>query len=477
MSPGDGQSVASFIALAVAAVAAIQGIIWVGTRAMARSRLERCYDLTLGTTSLTCWLWAFFILFLAFPLAYVFVNAFRVDGRVSLTFFRLMLRDPVQRLCIVNSVNIATITTLATTLISLPLGFLMVRRRFPGKGIFSAAILVPMVMPPFVGAIGMKQLFARFGSVNLLLMNAGLIHHPIDWFGGGFAGVVILETLHLYPIMFLNIAAALANVDPSLEEAAQNLGASGWRLFRTVTFPLMLPGYFAGAVIVWIWAFTDLGTPLMFEYRGVVAVQIFDKVSDLRANPVGYALVVLVVVVTMAFFYLSTRYLGGQRYEMMGRGGHIAEREQPLSAPATAATWGFMGGIIGLALLPHLSVILTSVGQKWFMSVLPQEASFVYYHKVLTHELTLPSIRNSLMYSSLSTVVDVALGIAIAYLLTRRRIPGRDLLDATAMIPLALPGLVLAFGYVACFADTPIDPRGNPTALLVIAYAVRRLPY
>jgi len=440
-------------------------------------RLQRRYDLTPGTTTILIVLWLFFAAFLVYPLLYVFSQAFYVNGRVSLTFFKLMLADPIQRECVINSINIGAVATVLTTIIGLPLAFVMTRRRFRGRKLLQALVLVPMVMPPFVGAIGMRQFFARFGSINLALMKVGLISEPIDWFGGGgFVGVVILEALHLYPIMYLNIAAALANVDPSMEEAAQNLGASGWKLFRTITFPLMLPGYFAGAVIVFIWAFTDLGTPLIFQYRTVVPVQIFNNVKDIRANPMGYALVVLVIVMTMLFFYVAKRFVGGRRYEMMGR-GHVAEREKPLGPVGTVLALVGILSLIGIALLPHLSVLLTSISAKWFMTVVPEQVSPVYYGKVFSHELTLPSIRNSLLFSSFSTVLDVVLGVVIAYLLTRRRIPGQNLLAATAMLPLALPGIVLAFGYVASFADTPLDPRQNPTLLLIIAYGVRRLPY
>ena len=198
------------------------------------------------------------------------------------------------------------ITTIATTLLSLPLAFLPVRYDFAGKGFLNGLILVPMVLPPFVGAIGMKQMFARFGSINLLLLDLGLIDQPVDWFGGGgFVGVVILEVLHLYPIMYLNVAAALANVDPSLEEAARNMGSSGFRLFRTVTFPLMLPGYFAGAIIVFIWAFTDLGTPLIFNYRQSWAVEIFNRIlSILTRKSMGLRTRCLCCLLLNCFFLL-----------------------------------------------------------------------------------------------------------------------------------------------------------------------------
>ncbi len=443
----------------------------------------RRYDLTPSTIIFLSFLFLFFLLFLALPLLYVFQQAFFENGRPTLTFFTLMLKDPVRREAIVNSINVAALVTLFTTLVTVPLAYLMVRCQFRGRGLIEALLLVPMVLPPFVGAIGMRQIFARFGSVNLLLMKGGILseNHPIDWFGGGFWGVIILEVLHLYPIMYLNVAAAMANVDPSLEEAAENIGASGFTLFRTITFPLMLPGFFAGATIVFIWAFTELGTPLVFEYRQVVPVQIFDMVSDIHANPVGYAMVVLVIAITMLFFYLAKRTVGARRYEMIAR-GHVGTRTIALRGWKEAAALVLCLSLIGVALLPHVSVVLTSIAQRWFMTVLPQETTLKFYGKVFTHELTLPSIKNSLFYASLSTVIDIILGIAIAYLLTRKRVPFANLIDATAMLPLALPGLVIAFGYMATFSsgvftNTFFNPLNNPTLLLIIAYAVRRLPY
>jgi iron(III) transport system permease protein len=436
----------------------------------------RRYDLNAANTAMLVFLWLFFIAFMLYPLGYVFSNAFFTDEGFSLTFFKLMLSSPNYVAILANSINLGLIVTLLTTLLSLPLAFLLVRYDFPGKGLLNGLILIPMVLPPFVGAIGMRQLLARFGSINLLLLQMGVVDQPIDWLGSGFWGVVILEVLHLYPIMYLNLAAALANVDPSLEEAARNMGASGFKLFRTVTFPLMLPGYFAGAIIVFIWAFTDLGTPLVFEYRELIAVQIFNMVTDLHQNPMGYAFVVAVMILTLFFFYLSKRLIGGRRYEMLAR-GHVTSGVQTASPALTVMIYGVVLGISAVALIPHLGVFLTSITGRWFLTVLPSEFTLRFYREIFSHDLTLLSIRNSLLLSSLSTIIDIILGVTIAYLLARKRVPGRDVLDALAMLPLALPGLVIAFGYVAAFSATPLDARINPVPLLVIAYSVRRLPY
>ena len=394
----------------------------------------------------------------------------------SLRFFGLMARNPVIRKCILNSLLLAAFVTVSAALLSIPLAVVLTRFRFPFRRLLGSLILVPMIMPPFVGAIGMKQLFARFGSINLLLMEMGITHSPIDWLASGFWGVAVLEVLHLYPIMYLNVAAALANVDPSMEEAAHNLGGSGLQLFRRITFPLMLPGFFAGAILVFIWALTDLGTPLVFDFRHVIPVQIYDKIEEVHENPMGHALVVLVLVMTMAAFLLSKRLVGRREYAMMSKGS-TASSERPLGWLGSAGAIGFLLLVVAAALLPHASVFMTSIAERWFMTVLPEKITGKYYGLVVTHKMAGSSIRTSLFLSVMTMYVNILLGVAIAYLLARKRFVGSNLLDALAMLPLALPGVVLAFGYVACFSGTFLDPRHNPVPLLIISYSVRRLPY
>ena len=444
------------------------------------------YDLNLTTSLFLGFLLVFFGLFLFYPVGLLLKGAFVVEGKFSLRYFELLLSSPLQRESLLNSFLIAIFTTAATTLLTLPLAWAMTRFSFRGKVILSSLLLVPMIMPPFVGAIGLRQLLSRFGSLNLWLMDLGVIapDQPIDWLGaGGFWGIVLLQVLNLYPIMFLNVSAAMANIDPALREAAQNLGANGWRLFRSVTLPLILPGYFAGAIIVFIWAFTDLGTPLIFGFSRVVPVQIFDAVNEVNTNPMGYTLVVFVLVLTVALFVISKHFLARKRYEMIAS-GHTIGAETQATAKQTALIWLLTGGLILAALLPHFMVIVQSFSERWFFTVLPTEWTSSTYGEIFHDKLTATSIRNSLLFSSCSACLDLVLGVIIAWLLTRRRIPFAGLLDALAMLPLALPGIVLAFGYVAGFDNFKnswlneyFNPRNNPTLLLIISYSVRRLPY
>ena len=437
--------------------------------------------ITPGTIALLIALALFFGLFLVYPVSLLLKGAFIDAGKFTFKYFGLLLSSPLQRESLLNSFAIATLTTLGATLLVMPVASLLTRFDFRGKAMLHALLLVPMIMPPFVGAIGLKQLLARFGSVNLFLTDLGIIRADalIDWLGhGGFWGIVILQVLNLYPIMLLNVSAAMANVDPSLREAAQNLGASRGRLFRTVTLPLILPGYFAGAIIVFIWAFTDLGTPLVFGFSRVVPVQIFDAVNEINTNPLGYALVVFVLVLTILLFVASKRVLARKRYEMLAR-GHTAGAEARATRGQTLGIWCLCLLITGVAVLPHVAVVAHSLAERWIFSVTPNAWTVANYGEVLSSDLTLSSIRNSLFYSTCSAGIDLVLGVLIAWFITRRRVPFAGVLDAFAMLPLALPGLVIAFGYIAAFdwKISWLNPRENPTLLLIISYSVRRLPY
>jgi iron(III) transport system permease protein len=429
---------------------------------------------------------AFMGAFLVYPIGYAVIGAFRADDMATTDFVVNIFKNRALRESIVNSFVLGIVVTLGTTVLTLPLSYVASRMSFRGRGILTALLLVPMIMPPFVGAIGLRTMFARFGTMNLLLQDAGMMspESPVDWFGSAqFIGVAILEILHLYPIMFLNVTAALANVDPSLEDAARNMGSGPWGVFRRVTFPLMMPGYFAGAIMVFIWAFTDLGTPLIFGLREVVPVRIFGYLSEINTSGEGYALVLLVLVMTLALFLVAKRLIGRMSYAMMSRAVAIPE-ERRTGVLGTAIVWMAFGGLTLIALLPHIGVVLSSVADRWFATPLPSEYTLDHFRNALGDRQTLPSIKNSLMLSVAATSLDIVIGVFVAWVLVRKRFALSSVIDALVMLPLALPGIVLAFGYLGSFSGLEkgsvwslLDPTVNPMPLLAIAYGVRRLPY
>jgi len=404
----------------------------------------------------------------------------------TLEHVRLVFLDPVLVQGLINSAWIAAATTTLAIVLALPLAVLATQFRFPGKRLFGAAVLVPLILPPFVGAIGVRGLLGRQGSLNALLGT------EFDFLGQArFWGVVLVEALHLYPIIYLNASASLANLDPALDESAENLGAGWARRFTRVTLPLIRPGLFAGATIVFIWSFTELGTPLMFDYSTVTPVQIFYGLKEVENSARPYALTVVLLVVAVSMYLVGKVVFGRRGHEMYSKASRAASEVRLTGVRGWLAAGAF-AAVTLTALLPHLGVVLTSltVPGTWYDSVLPEALTTEHYQRALGHEDSFGAIRNSLVLSAAAMGLATGLGLLIGYLIVRTRVKGRSVLDALSMLPLAVPGLVMAFGYVAMTLRWPFgkgDPlegvlsvlaaNPNPMPLLVIAYSVRRLPY
>lgn len=433
-------------------------------------------------------LYLFFAVFLIWPIFWVVRTGFMdQNGGLTLAYIRLIFEDPVLVRGLLNATLVAILVTLATLAVAMPLAILSVRYEFPGRGLLTGLLLVPLVLPPFVGAIGMRLVFGRFGPLTQLF--GGGAELGIDWLGRlRLVGIVVVESLHLYPIMLLNLQAAMANIDPAMQQAAANMGAGRWTIFRRITLPLMRPGLFAGSTLVLIWSFTELGTPLMFDFYTITPVQVFQQITDVAGNPLPYALVV-VMLAASAMLYVIGKVLLGRGFDASTTKASVATGGKKLTGwKGLAAAVPFV--IVFLAaVMPHISVVLTSLSETgaWYRSFLPTNFTLAHYHQALIDPLALPSIKNSILYASMATLVAMIVGLCAAILIVRSNLPGRGVIDSLAMLPLAVPGLVMAFGYLSIslwfrqkMGDaTPafLDVQRWPVLLLIIAYAVRRLPY
>jgi len=426
----------------------------------------------------------FFGAFFVWPILQIMKGGFiDADGKLTFAYLGALLTDPIYLGALANSFLLALTSTVFALLLALPLAFISDRFLFPAKGLLGSIILVPMILPPFVGAIGLRQILGQYGAVNALLVDLGLrpAGWTFDWLGANqFLGIAFVNAFSLYPIIYLNAVAALANVDPAMEEAAENLGCTGLRRFWKITLPLIKPGLFAGGTIVFIWAFTDLGVPLIFDYAHVTPVQIFYGLKDIGGNPFPYALTAIMLFSSVVFYGLGKGLFGRDAYAMMAK---ATSAGGPKAIPRGRA-WlctGVFALVTFVAILPHLGVLLVAFSTDWYATVLPRNFNLRNFELALGHDLTVPAIANSLKYASISSVIDLLLGVALAYVIVRSKLAGRQFLDFLAMMPLAVPGLVLAFGYLAMSQDGKffefLNPTKNPTILLIIAYSIRRLPY
>ena len=420
---------------------------------------------------------AFLLAFLVLPVGQVFVAAFvEADGSPTLGHFGAFFGQGLMREAFFNSLYVAGMSALWAALIAVPLAYFTVRFEFRGAILIQTLGVLPLIMPPFVGAVALQLIFGRSGTVNLLLG---------EWFGftlpimDGLGGVIFVEAIHYFPFILMNLTVALRNIDGAMEEAALNLGCRGWRLFWRVIFPLGLPGFVAGASLVFVKVFDDLGTPLVMGQTNLLAPQAYLRITQVGLeDPLGYVISVIMIGFSIAAMAISARALKGRDFSTIQKGGTSLQRRR-LSPAGQALAMLWIIAVLAITLSPHLGVLLLSLAKVWSFSPLPDAYTLQHYATVF--EESGGMIRNTLLYCGLAAGLDVLLGVTIAYLILRTRLPARQWLDGIATASLAVPGIVLAIGYLRLFKGVTLPGTDvlltSTWVMIMIAYAVRRLPY
>jgi iron(III) transport system permease protein len=420
---------------------------------------------------------AFLLAFLVLPIGQVFVTAFvEADGSPTLGHFAAFFGQGLMREAFFNSLYVALMSALVASLIAVPLAYFTVRFRFRGAILIHTLGVLPLIMPPFVGAVALQLIYGRSGTVNLLLGDALGITLPIM---EGLNGVVFVEAIHYFPFILMNLTVALRNIDGAMEEAALNLGCRGWRLFWRVIFPLGLPGFVAGASLVFVKVFDDLGTPLVMGQTNLLAPQAYLRITQVGLeDPLGYVISVIMIGFSIAAMALSARALKGRDFATVQKGGTALQRRE-LSPLGSAAAYAWVGFVLLVALSPHIGVLLLSFARVWSFSPVPEAMTLAHYATVFQDSSGM--IRNTLLYCGLAAGLDVLLGMTIAYLILRTKLPARQWLDWIATASLAVPGIVLAIGYLRLFKGAMVPGTEvlltGTWLMIMVAYAVRRLPY
>tara|TARA_B100000035_G_scaffold163605_1_gene139372 strand:+ start:1580 stop:3259 length:1680 start_codon:yes stop_codon:yes gene_type:complete len=418
----------------------------------------------------------FLLIFLAVPIFQVFYVSFLDEnGHFTLLNFYDFFQNALFIESFYNSFYVASMSVVLASIFALPLAYFTSRFNFRGSVIIQSLGFIPLIMPPFVGAVAMKLLFGSNGSINLILN---------DWFGfkipfmEGLNGVIFVESIHYFPFILINLITSLNNIDRTMEESAQSLGSKGFGLFRKIVLPLSMPGYVAGASLVFLKVFDDLGTPLLLDVNNMLAPQAYLRISSIGINdPMGYVIGVILVLTSIAAVYVAKLALGGKDYSMLQKGGGGMIKRDFLPYQKYLAYF-VVFFILFLVLSPHIALTLLSFGTIWSFSVLPDAFTVQHYKAVFENSVF---IKNTMLYCSLAAFIDVVLAFFISYIVLRTKIIGRQLLDYIAMSALAIPGLVLGIGYLRTFYSINLPWDNTPLAswwfMIVIILAVRRLPY
>ncbi len=423
-------------------------------------------------------IWLFLLVFLVYPLLRILYDAFSDDGgRLTLANFVAFFGDAYYLRSLGNSLLLGFATVVTTSVLGFAVAFLLVRCDFAGRNLFSYLTLIPIISPPLVGVLGFTFIMGRAGTVNVLLEDWFGLARPVN-FVYGLHGVLLVETLHLFPMITLNVVDALAKIDPALEEAAESVGARGWKKLVTITLPLTTPGYVAGALLVFIWTFSDFATPLVLGVHDLLASQAYLNIVqfvDRRLFRMGIVISALMVALALLFLVAARRYVAIKDYSSLSYSKIARRRLSPLQQTGAI---GFLSFVMLLSFIPYLGVGLASVGRGWSLTPFPLRYTLGYFERVIVE--TPKYIVNSFLYSGLAVLVCVAIGVPIAWILARTRLPGRDTLDGLNTLILAIPGTAIGIAYIRAFHfDLPLVGRGLTSLwiILPLVLAIRRLPY
>lgn len=385
----------------------------------------------------------------------------------------------VARQSLINSVLISVASVVLCGVVGVAMAFLLRRFQFPGRGLIEAIILVPAALPPLIGAISFQLLYSETGILPRALQQLFGTEEPVLAVSG-IAGVLVVHTFTMYPFFYLAASAALRGLDPSVEEAAYNLGASRLRVWRTVLLPMLTPAMVSGALLVFMTSLASYTAPLLFGVDQTMTMQIYIN----RTNgdmPLASTYASVLGVVSILFLLAMRWYEGRRSYRSQSKG--VASHRREVTNPV--GRWlAMVGSLAGVAVLlaPVATIALVAFSRdgSWTTQVIPSEYTTENFSTIFNDPRAFEPIRNSVTISAVATAGIIVVGVLIAYAVRRLRFVGRSLLDIAVMLAWALPGTVVAINLIAAFSTGNAFSFGQVLVatfwIMPLAYFVRFLP-
>ncbi len=434
--------------------------------------------MTRGGNYLALALWSIIAFFVIYPLSILIFESFKIveTGSLGLQNYLGFFQDGYYLKTFGNTLFLSTLVLLTSTVFGIPLAYILARYRQYGKTVFTALILLPIVLPAYAGIFAFIIFFGKYGTVNLLLMDFGLIETPIN-FIYGIHGLVFIQALHMLPFIVLSLSAGFTNIDPAFEEAAEVEGASGFRRFITVTLPLCTPSYLAGAVIVFLWPFTDWLTPLILgqvDYLPSVAyINIAYHFTDMHRKYMGIVAVVVSSTVCVALFLVARWWVERKKYTGLSKGTTSEGRVIEPGLLIKSGSYLYMIFIAGLVLVIPIVLGLSAFSRRWVFEAFPTHWTLENFRVILLETPLL--IKNSFVFSTIALVFGVLFGLPAAYIIVRTHVRGKNALDFVITLMLAFPGMAVGVSYLLTFWEG--IPLATHWIIMPLALFARRLPY
>lgn len=406
------------------------------------------------------------VLFVLYPLYSVLkTSLMQSDGTIGLEVYRNLLAKSYNRRPLVNSIRLGVIVAVLGTIIGFIFAYCTTRVDVPLKGFFKAVAMFPMISPPFIMSLATIMLFGNNGLITKHFLG-GLVNFKIY----GLRGLVIVETLAYFPTAYLVLSGVLQAIDSSIEDAARDLGASWWQVFRTVTLPLAIPGIASALLLIFIESLADFGNPIILsgDYQ-VLAVQAYLRITGLYDLPGGAGLAVILLVPSLIAFFVQKYWVSKRSYvTVTGKpSGQRISRNEPWVKTAALIVCVVLTAII---LLFYGTAFVGSFMTLWGVNY---DFTLANYRHVF--QVAGEYIKDTLFLATVATPITGLLAMIIAFLVVRKQFFGRQALELVSMLSFAVPGTVVGIGYILAFNQPPILLTGT-ASIIIILFIFRNMP-
>ena len=443
------------------------------TQSAALERKKLMGDPVLVTTIVV--LITFLTLFILYPLAILLVDSFVGDGGFGFSVFQRIFDMPTFTRAITNTLKVGFLVGLLSTLVGLLFAYVEVYVRM-GKftgGLFKVVSMLPVVSPPFVLSLSMIMLFGKAGIITRFLL--GIYDNSVY----GFWGIVVVQTLTFFPVCYMMLKGLLKNIDPSLEEAARDMGASRWKVFTSVTFPLLLPGLGNAFLVTFIESIADFANPMIIGGSyDTLATTIFLQITGAYDKAGAAAMAVVLLCITLAMFGVQKYYL--ERKTAATLTGKASRGRMLISDRSVKIPLTVLCSLVALfVIMMYLCVPVGAFFPTWGYKFFPLTGK--WFKLVFTRYHGFQAFRDSFVLSLIASPITALLSMIISYLGVKRRVKAKGFFEAVSMLAMAVPGTVLGVGYIRGFSGGLFHSgfmQGlyGTGLILIIVFVVRSLP-
>ena len=406
------------------------------------------------------------IIFIVWPLYEVLFQSFINDqsGSLTLAYYREALSHSENIQVLFNTIGLGLFVSFFGTLIGFLFAYAEAYLKLPFKKLFNIIAILPIISPPFALAMSFIMLFGQQGFVSKVLL--GINEANVY----GFTSLAVVQILTFFPVAYLVLAGLMKQIDPSMEEAARNMGASRWHTFKTVLLPLLTPGIANSFLLLFIQTAADFGNPMVIGGNfNTMAAQVYLQAMGNYNLKEGTALATILLTLSILMFVLQKYWVGNKSYvTLTGKPSRVREL---VTDKQIMTIFGIPCFLIALFII--VLYVLIPVGS--FVNLWGIDYTFTLRHYVYIWNLGIKPIVDTTVLSLISMPITGVLGMVIAFLIVRKRFMGRGLIEFVSLLSLAIPGTVIGMGYVLAYNQPPLILTGTGT-IIVLSFVFRSMP-